>query len=52
MLLRWNGCRWEPKRVMNTQRMKTLEARTPRASAVGVSKLKRIRELGLIDDGV
>jgi len=29
LLLRWNGCRWEPKRAMNTQRMKTLEARIP-----------------------
>jgi putative transposase len=29
MLLRWNGCRWEPRRAMNTQRMKTLEARIP-----------------------
>jgi len=27
LLLRWNGCRWEPRRAMNTQRMKTLEAR-------------------------
>jgi len=22
LLLRWNGCRWEPKRAMNTQRSK------------------------------
>ena len=27
LLLRWNRCRWEPKRAMNTQRMNTLEAR-------------------------
>ena len=27
LLLRWSGCRWEPRRAMNTQRMKTLEAR-------------------------
>ena len=29
LLLRWNGCRWEPRRAMNTQRMKILEARIP-----------------------
>ena len=29
LLLRWNGCRWEPKRAMNTQRMNTLEAKIP-----------------------
>lgn len=27
LLLRWNGVRWEPKRAMNNQPMKTLEAR-------------------------
>ena len=29
LLLRWDGCRWKPKRAMNTQRMSTLEARIP-----------------------
>jgi len=29
LLLRWNGCRWEPKRAMNIQRMNTLEAKIP-----------------------
>ena len=29
LLLRWNGCRWEPRRAMNTQRMNTLEAKIP-----------------------
>jgi len=29
LLLRWNGMKWEPKRVMNTRPMKTLEARIP-----------------------
>ena len=27
LLLGWNGCRWEPRRAMNTQRMKILGAR-------------------------
>ncbi|MCD6369833.1 MAG: transposase, partial [Thermoproteales archaeon] len=27
LLLRWNGCRWEPRRAMNTRRMSTLGAR-------------------------
>ena len=29
LLLRWSGCRWEPRRAMNTRPMKTLEARIP-----------------------
>jgi len=29
LLLRWDGCRWEPKRAINTQRMNTLEAEIP-----------------------
>jgi len=36
LLLRWNGCRGEPKRAMNTQRKNTLEARIPRLKPVGV----------------
>lgn len=28
LLLRWDGMRWEPKRAMNNQPMKTLEAKT------------------------
>ena len=30
LLLRWNGMRWEPRRAMNNQSMKTLEARISR----------------------
>jgi putative transposase len=30
LLLRWNGMRWEPRRVMNNQPMNTLEARISR----------------------
>lgn len=37
-LLRWDGMRWEAKRPMNDQPMRTLEARIPQASAVGVSR--------------
>ena len=33
MLLRWSGCRWEPKRAMSIRPMSTLEAR--------ISPLKR-----------
>ena len=29
LFLRWDGCRWKPKRAMNTQRMSTLETRIP-----------------------
>ena len=29
LLLRWDGCRWEPRRAMNTQGMNTLGARIP-----------------------
>ncbi|MCD6369474.1 MAG: hypothetical protein J7L38_06750, partial [Thermoproteales archaeon] len=29
LLLTWDGCRWEPRRAVNTQRMSTLEARIP-----------------------
>jgi len=38
LLLRWNGMRWEPKRAMNNRPMNAIEARIPRALAVGVSK--------------
>ncbi|MGB9660249.1 MAG: zinc ribbon domain-containing protein [Nitrososphaerales archaeon] len=30
LLLRWNGMKWEPKRAMNNQPMKALEARISR----------------------
>ena len=32
LLLRWSGMKWEPKRAMNNQPMKTLEARISRLS--------------------
>ena len=42
LLLRWDGCGWEPKRVMNTQRMNTLEARIPHLSGESVKKVIRV----------
>jgi len=29
LLLRWDGCRWEPRRAVNTEEMNTVEARIP-----------------------
>ncbi|RLE66712.1 MAG: hypothetical protein DRJ47_01710 [Thermoprotei archaeon] len=40
LLLRWDGYRCEPKKAMNTQRMKTLEARIPRLSRGSVKGYK------------
>jgi hypothetical protein len=37
LLLRWNGMRWEPRRAMNNQSMKTLEARISRLQPWRVS---------------
>jgi putative transposase len=37
LLLRWNGMRWEPKRAVNNQPMKTLEARISRLQPWRVS---------------
>ncbi len=37
LLLRWNGMRWKPKRAMNNQPMKTLEARISRLQPWRVS---------------
>jgi len=37
LLLRWNGMKWEPKRAMNNQPMKTLEARISRLQPWRVS---------------
>jgi len=39
LLLRWNGMRWEPKRAMNNQPMKTLEARISRLQSWRVSTI-------------
>ncbi|RDD53433.1 MAG: hypothetical protein BA066_04505 [Candidatus Korarchaeota archaeon NZ13-K] len=29
LLLRWDGCRWEPRRAVNTEEMNAVEARIP-----------------------
>jgi len=39
LLLRWNGMKWEPKRAMNNQPMKTLEARISRLQPWRVSNI-------------
>ena len=37
LLLGWNGTRWEAKRPVNNQSMKTLKAGIPQHSAAGMS---------------
>ena len=39
LLLRWNGMTWEPKRAMNNQPMKTLEAKISRLQPWRVSNI-------------